>query len=178
MALLKDLIVQGASRFIGDAYFATIKAGVWNGTPIDLSHGGTALTSGTQTAGNILKSTATNGVSEWVAQSSLSVGSASRLSGTSSYTAWGKTYWSNGVPASVNGNIDPGDNVTSSCGTSSHAWLNVYSKNLVSNTTLYLDSAASASLVFRPQGTEAGRFNTSGNLIIGLPGSTANNITN
>lgn len=32
MALLKDLIVNGSSRFIGDAYFQTIKEGVWNGT--------------------------------------------------------------------------------------------------------------------------------------------------
>lgn len=32
MALLKDLIVNGSSRFIGDAYFNTIKEGVWNGT--------------------------------------------------------------------------------------------------------------------------------------------------
>jgi hypothetical protein len=62
MALLKDLIVQGASRFIGDAYFATIKAGVWNGTPIDLSHGGTA---GTTTANKILLSTTTSGTSAW-----------------------------------------------------------------------------------------------------------------
>lgn len=45
MAILKDLIVNGASRFIGDAYFNTIKAGVWNGTAIDVSHGGTGLTS-------------------------------------------------------------------------------------------------------------------------------------
>lgn len=45
MAILKDLIVNGASRFIGDAYFNTIKAGVWNGTAIDVAHGGTGLTS-------------------------------------------------------------------------------------------------------------------------------------
>lgn len=32
MALLKDLIVTGASRYLGDAYFKTIKEGVWNGT--------------------------------------------------------------------------------------------------------------------------------------------------
>lgn len=67
MALLKDLIVQGASRFIGDAYFATIKAGVWNGTPIDLSHGGTA---GTTTANKVLLSTTTSGISAWSAWTS------------------------------------------------------------------------------------------------------------
>lgn len=32
--------------------------------------------------------------------------SAARLSGTSSYTAWGRTYWSSGVPQNVSGNID------------------------------------------------------------------------
>lgn len=67
MALLKDLIVQGASRFIGDAYFATIKAGVWNGTPIDLSHGGTA---GTTTANKVLLSTTTSGTAAWSAWTS------------------------------------------------------------------------------------------------------------
>ena len=67
MALLKDLIVQGASRFIGDAYFATVKAGVWNGTPIDLSHGGTA---GTTTANKVLLSTTTSGTAAWSAWTS------------------------------------------------------------------------------------------------------------
>lgn len=180
MALLKDLIVQGASRFIGDAYFATIKEGVWNGTPIDLSHGGTA---GTTTANQVLLSTSTSGTSTWGAQSSLSVGSASRLSGNSSYTAWGQTYWSNGVPSTISGdmtsvgNITPSANVSKDCGSSSNAWLNIYGNNIVSNTTLFLTSAASTSLVFKPQGTDRARFNQSGNFIIGLSGSTANNIT-
>lgn len=55
MAILKDLIVNGASRFIGDAYFNTIKAGVWNGTAIDVAHGGTgrnSVTSGYLLVGN------------------------------------------------------------------------------------------------------------------------------
>lgn len=175
MALLKDLIVQGASRFIGDAYFATIKAGVWDGTPIDLSHGGTA---GETTAGKILTSTTTSGTSIWTAASSITVGTATKLS-TVSKTAWGQTYWtSEGVPTSISGTIDPGNDVTSNCGTSSHAWLNVYSNKLVSNTTLYLVSAASTSIIFQPQGTEAGRFNTNGNLVIGETNSTtANAIT-
>lgn len=68
MALLKDLIVQGASRFIGDAYFNTIKSGTWNGSPIDLEHGGTA---GATTSGLILVSTSTSGVSTWVSPSTL-----------------------------------------------------------------------------------------------------------
>lgn len=40
MALLKDLIVTGASKFISDAYFNTIKAGTWNGSVIGLAYGG------------------------------------------------------------------------------------------------------------------------------------------
>lgn len=38
MALLKDLIVTGASRFLGDAYFKTIKEGIWNGTRLGKSY--------------------------------------------------------------------------------------------------------------------------------------------
>ena len=45
MAILKDLIVNGAARFIGDAYFNTIKAGTWNGDAISVTYGGTGLTS-------------------------------------------------------------------------------------------------------------------------------------
>ena len=52
MALLKDLIVQGASRFISDAYFATIKSGTWNGSTISVPYGGTGATS--FTSGNAL----------------------------------------------------------------------------------------------------------------------------
>ena len=180
MAILKDLIVQGASRFIGDAYFATIKAGVWNGTPIDLSHGGTA---GETTAGKILTSTTTSGTSAWTAASSITVGTATTATklSTVSKTAWGQTYWtSGGVPTSISGTIDPGNNVTSSCGTSSHAWLNVYTSNIVSNTTLYIESAANTSIIFKPQGTPVGRFNTKGKLVLGKEGTGggANDIQN
>lgn len=45
MAILKDLIVNGAARFIGDAYFNTIKSGTWNGNAISVTYGGTGLTS-------------------------------------------------------------------------------------------------------------------------------------
>jgi hypothetical protein len=40
MALLKDLVVTGASRYIGDAYFNTIKSGTWNGSVIGTAYGG------------------------------------------------------------------------------------------------------------------------------------------
>lgn len=46
MAILKDLIVTGASKYIGDAYFQIIKAGSWNGNTIDVAHGGTNVNSG------------------------------------------------------------------------------------------------------------------------------------
>lgn len=84
MALVKDLIVQGNARFLNDAFFAIIKSGTWNGSPIDLTHGGTA---GETTAGKVLVSTATSGTSEWKLQSALSVGSAT--------TATTATYASN-----------------------------------------------------------------------------------
>lgn len=45
MAILKDLIVQGNSRFIGDTNLGTVKSGVWNGSTIDVSYGGTGVTS-------------------------------------------------------------------------------------------------------------------------------------
>ena len=45
MAILKDLIVQGNSRFIGDTNLGIVKSGVWNGSTIDVSYGGTGVTS-------------------------------------------------------------------------------------------------------------------------------------
>ncbi len=38
--------------------------------------------------------------------------SASKLDSTSSYTAWGRTYWNNGVPASVSGNMTGVGNIS------------------------------------------------------------------
>lgn len=38
--------------------------------------------------------------------------SAGKLSGDGSYTAWGRTYWSSGLPQNVSGNIDNADNIT------------------------------------------------------------------
>lgn len=86
MALVKDLIVQGNARFLNDAFFAIIKSGTWNGSPIDLTHGGTA---GETTAGKVLVSTATSGTSEWKLQSALSVGSATTATYASNVGASG-----------------------------------------------------------------------------------------
>ncbi|MBQ4388000.1 MAG: hypothetical protein II822_10415 [Prevotella sp.] len=43
------------------------------------------------------------------ADDSISVG---RLSGNGSYTAWGRTYWANGVPNSISGNMTDVGNIT------------------------------------------------------------------
>lgn len=44
MAILKDTLIQGACRVIGDAYFNAIKSGAWNGTAIAVAYGGTGAT--------------------------------------------------------------------------------------------------------------------------------------
>ena len=59
MALLKDLIVAGASKFIGDAYFAAIKAGTWNGGTIGVGYGGTGTTTAPKQGGIIYGSSTT-----------------------------------------------------------------------------------------------------------------------
>lgn len=41
-----------------------------------------------------------------------SAGSTNRLSGDTEYIAWGKTYWQNGVPNSINGNMSDVGNIT------------------------------------------------------------------
>ena len=43
-----------------------------------------------------------------------SAAQADRLSGTNSYTVWGQTYWQNGVPKSVTGNMSSVGNITMS----------------------------------------------------------------
>jgi hypothetical protein len=54
---------------------------------------------------------------------------------------------------------------TYTLGDSSYDWKVVYTRNIISPSTLYLDSGSSASIVFRPGGTtEQARFNTSGQL--------------
>lgn len=50
MAILKDLIVQGAARIIGDSYFATVKSGTWRGDTISIDKGGTGSTTLASTA--------------------------------------------------------------------------------------------------------------------------------
>ena len=44
MAVLKDLIVQGKSKFLNDSYFSKIKAGTWEGSTVGLAFGGTGVT--------------------------------------------------------------------------------------------------------------------------------------
>ena len=44
MALLRDLVVEGNARFNSDAFFNVIKSGIWNGSTIDVAHGGTNVT--------------------------------------------------------------------------------------------------------------------------------------
>lgn len=44
MAILKDTLIQGACRVIGDAYFNAIKSGAWNGTAVAVAYGGTGAT--------------------------------------------------------------------------------------------------------------------------------------
>ena len=47
-----------------------------------------------------------NTAPSWTAQSNLSVGTAAKLgTGTTTYTAWGQTYWSSGVPQDVSGSM-------------------------------------------------------------------------
>lgn len=55
--------------------------------------------------------------------------------------------------------------------------ITVSANTISSGSTLYLDSAASTSLIFRKGTTEMGRWNTNSNLIVGTP-SNPNNITN
>ena len=87
-----------------------------------------------------------------------------RLKGDSTYTAWGQNYWTNGIPNSISGdmtsvgNITPISNKTKSSGSSSNEWLNVYTYNLISNSTLYINSSNDASIIFKKGNTELGRF--------------------
>lgn len=75
--------------------------------------------------------------------------------------------------------ITPQTDATGSVGTSSYEWNEGYFRSIKSgstlyitpSSTLYLDSASGASLIFRPQGTEQARFNTSGQLQIKSTGA-------
>lgn len=88
------------------------------------------------TSGYVLKANGATSIPTWVAQSSLSVGTASKLS-TVSKTAWGRTYWtSGGVPTSISGDMSDVGNVTSttsntySLGSSSNLWKDVWASNV------------------------------------------------
>ena len=89
-----------------------------NGTTNGAS-GGTSLGSfyaptAVGTDGYVLKSSG-SGAPSWVAQSTLSVGTAAKLgTGTTTYTAWGQTYWSSGVPQSISGNMTSVGSITPS----------------------------------------------------------------
>ena len=81
-----------------------------NGTTNGAS-GGTSLGSfyaptASGTANQVLISGGSNTAPSWTAQSNLSVGTAAKLgTGTTTYTAWGQTYWSSGVPQNVSGHL-------------------------------------------------------------------------
>ena len=51
---------------------------------------------------------------------------ASRLQGTGTYTAWGQTYWENGVPKSIDGDITPGTAGAYNLGSLSKYWNRAY----------------------------------------------------
>lgn len=75
--------------------------GASGGTSIGSFYAPTAV----GTDGYVLKSSG-SGAPSWVAQSTLSVGTAAKLgTGTTTYTAWGQTYWSSGVPQDVDGSL-------------------------------------------------------------------------
>ena len=90
-----------------------------NGTTNGAS-GGTSLGSlyaptASGTANQVLISGGSNTAPSWTAQSNLSVGTAAKLNtGTTTYTAWGQTYWSSGVPQSISGNMTSVGSITPS----------------------------------------------------------------
>lgn len=90
-----------------------------NGTTNGAS-GGTSLGSfyaptASGTANQVLISGGSNTAPSWTAQSNLSVGTAAKLgTGTTTYSAWGQTYWSSGVPQSISGNMTSVGSITPS----------------------------------------------------------------
>ena len=100
---------------------------------------------------------------------------ASALTSTGAYKAWGQTFFNNGIPVTHNGSITDVENITPlsnagySLGSSTKRWLNIYGRNLQSDTTLYLDSATSTSIILRIGGVEKARFcQPNGYLCIGV----------
>ena len=53
MANLRDLIVQGNSRFIGETNLNLVRSGVWNGSPIGIEYGGTNATTAAGARANL-----------------------------------------------------------------------------------------------------------------------------
>lgn len=74
MALLKDLIVQGASRFIGDAYLALVKSGTWHGSIIEKAYGGTGVDNTNITARYVFAAPTSNGAASFRALDKIDVG--------------------------------------------------------------------------------------------------------
>lgn len=46
MAILKNLIVNGVTKLLSDAYLSVVKSGTWNGSTIGVGYGGTGVTTG------------------------------------------------------------------------------------------------------------------------------------
>lgn len=62
----------------------------------------------------VLKSNGNTTAPEWINQSSLTVGKADRLSGTGTRTVWGQTYWQDGAPKNVTGDMTSVGSITMS----------------------------------------------------------------
>lgn len=149
-------------------------------------HGSASYTSG-DTVITSTNATLTNNISGTVNSYSISStvnsGIANRLA---YYTSSGiddasTTYVSN-TKLAINSTSEPSYNlyVYGTADITTSALINnitIGANTISSGSTLYLDSAASTSLIFRKGTTEMGRWNSNSNLIVGTP-SNPNNITN
>lgn len=141
--------------------------------------GGTVITSTNATLINNINGT----VNGYSISSTVNSGTSNRLA---YYTSSGiddasTTYVSN-TKLAINSTSEPAYNfyVNGIADITTSALINnitIGANTISSGSTLYLDSAASTSLIFRKGTTEMGRWNTSNNLILGTP-SSPNNITN
>lgn len=118
----------------------TVTTGVWNATKINPNKGGTGIDTYAQGdilyAGSDIANTATTALSK------LTIGAASTfLISNGTAPTWGNTI----------GNLTIGGAVDTDAG-----------KRIVSSSTLYLATSKSSSVVFYTNGTERGRFDTSG----------------
>ncbi len=181
MAQLKDLLVQGPSRFIGDVYANTVQL---TSLSAPTSAGGT--TYGAGTSGQVLK---TNGTSVyWAADSNSDTNVTQTITTTSadyrllfSSTA-DDTTRTEGARKDTDLRWNPSTNTMNIAASNANGSIKTSSGTfaLDSASTLYLNSGSSASVIFTRGGAdtshEAARFNTSGNLIIGAT-SGQNDIT-